>query len=974
MSIAWKWNMALKYLSSIFVVAMVCSTALAAHTGTVDITSTNLVDGVASSLTLSFSNHDHETNGLWVAFGQEDSETTNGWDVVRFLATVPPEMDSYTFTLPAGWGSETLRAVRFFLSEVPYEVDCTLTDLRSDKASASVAQGMILKDFTLTGSDRVQTRVSFDTISPGRAQGVFCARPGDGKATVPYFNVFLLDGGKFRLDYNATTVSSGTKRAANTFYDLDASRGDGLVVNGVSDVAAPVASRWFDEEASGTPFLFCGKTTALSSQAKMKMAYFRVLSSTGAVRLDLVPVLKNGEPVFYDLVGRTFYSSFTGNSNFRPLSAGDRIESEDPFFATVGYQVPKPTGTTVFATPVPLTLAANYVNPDGGILLGPAPLTLTGQSDFGGRFTVSNGTLVAAFGQGLAATDNLLLAGGAYCSPNGMVTTALGTAGGQIAFDEQSHGGFSAEQGDLTVNIGGTGAPLTYAGAPRVLILNDENATGTLRLENPIALTATISITNSAAPVILSAPITGARNSNSVYTWGVNQGPGRLIFAANNSFMTFYQRGGNSVFPAGTTNILGGNFYVEGGTLLMTNTVLKLQNEATLANGFRVYRGETSIYDSELVCRQMAVGQNKDQPTANAGSVKFVASTVQVNGDLGIEKSAGSAALELRGGSRMTVTGKSSLKQRNIYVRDSYLKLAQGLDFDGDGGTARCTVFAGGVLETKTMRRVDKDQNKRNCEAVFNGGTFRQISEAGTFFDGLTSIYVVGSTGGVFDSAYDTAFSSPLVASSSSLGYSNAWNYSPVDYLTAPALVKSGTGTLTISGTNTYTCATAVEGGTLALSEEAKLPETTVVRLGGGTLDLGGTEQTVRAVVSMGTVGGVSNGALTVTEGIAPGGVGQVGTLNVAATLSGMFLCDVRANGSCDCINATGTLDLSMVDLVLGDGSTFPAGAQARSLQIVKGTTTGSFHSVPQLPVGWNVFVRPSGVFLSRSGLVIIVR
>ncbi|MDO5320185.1 MAG: autotransporter-associated beta strand repeat-containing protein [bacterium] len=967
-------NMALKYLSGVFCVAMVCSTVQAAHTGTIDIASTNLVGGVASSLALSFGNHAHETNGLWVAFGQAGSETTNGWDCVRFLATVPPAMDSYTFDLPAGWGSETLCAVRFFLSEVPYEVDCTLSDLRSDKASGSVVQGMALKDFTLTGADRVQTRVSFDTIKPGRAQGVFCARPGDGTAKAPYFNVFLLDGGKFRLDYNASTVGSSKTRAANTFYDLDVSRDGGLVVNGETDVAAPVASRWFDTAASGTPFLFCGKTTAVSSAAKMKMAYFRVLSFTGEVRLDLVPVLKGGEPVFYDVVGKRFYSSLTGVSGCQPLSAGERVESADPFFASVGYQVPKPTGTTVFATPVPLALASNYVNPEGGILLGPAPLTLTGQNDFGGRFTVSNGTLVAAFGQGLGATDNLLLAGGAYCSPDGTVTTSLGTAGGQIAFDEQTHGGFSAVKGNLTVNLGGTGAPLTYAGAPRVLILNDESATGTLRVENPIALTATISITNSAAPAVLTAPITGDRRSNSLYTWGEDQGAGQLVFAANNSFMTFYQRGGNSVFPAGTTNILGGNFYVEGGTLLMTNTVLKLQNEATLANGFRVYRGETSVYDSELSCRQMVVGQNKNQPTVNAGTVKFVASTVEVKGELDIEKSSGSAALDLRGGSRMTVTGKSSLKQRNIYVRDSFLKLAQGLDFDGDGGTARCTVFAGGVLETKTLRRVDKEPYQRNCEIVFHGGTIRQISASETFCDGLTSIYVVGSTGGVFDSAFGTRFSSPLVLASSSLGYSNAWNYSPADYLTAPAFVKTGEGTLTISGTNTYTCATAVEGGTLALSEEAKLPASTVVRLGGGTLDLGGTEQTVRAVVSTGMVGCVSNGALTVTDGICPGGVGQVGTLNVAATLNGTFLCDVRANGTCDCINATGTLDLSTVDLVLGEGSAFPAGAQARSLQIVKGATTGSFRTVPHLPANWNVFVRPSGVFLSRSGLVIIVR
>lgn len=959
-------------------VALLAGGAWGAHTGTVEIAATNVVDGVARSVTLAFANHANETNGLWVVYGREDAgETTNGWDVVRFLATVPPEMDSYDYTLPLGWGGEMAHAIRFILSEVPYLVDCTLTDLRSDKASKNAAQAVILDGFTLNGSDRVYVRASFDTINPGRAQGVFCARPANGDSTkTPYFNVFLLDGGKFRLDYNNKMTTETTVRAAKQVYEIEASQA-GLFVNGTQAVETSATA--FSDAACGTPYLFVGKTTALSSQAKMWLLSFKVYSSAGALRLDLVPVLKDGVPALYDTVKGTFYYSYLKTSGFQELTAGTRIESANPFFASAAYEVEVAAGPTVFVTPEPRTLSAAYVNSDGGILLGTSVLTLTGANDFGGRFVVSNGTLVADFGQGLAATDNLVLAGGAYGGWNGQVTQSLGAGGGEISFASGLAGGFSAVTGDLTVNIGGAGAPfvLDASAPPGTLLLNDANATGTLTFQNPVTLVGTVNVRNDGAPAVFAEAVIGDRGEHggTLYVYGDYTSGGQLVFAKGISGKTYYQKGGNVVFPAGTTNVFGGNFYVEGGTFLLTNAVVRMVDEAVLANGFRIYRGPARVVGSVVECRELRVGQDGDQPGSNQGTLFLSGSTLTVKGAATIFRGSGSAALQLENGSQVSVSGDINFAQRNIYVNNGKLTVTGGILCNGKAGTARCTVASGGVLEVKHVSRTNvTPETGHNGEFVFNGGLVRQTKDYGTFFNNMTKLYVVGSKGGVFESDFDTMFTSPLVTSDSSLGYSNMWNYQPSAYLTAPALIKRGAGTLTIMGTNTFACALAVEGGTLALAPDTKLPSGTVLRLGSGNFDLGGQAQTVRAIVSTGTVGAVSNGSLTVTEGVYPGGAGTVGTLNVDATLAGTLVCDVRADGTCDALQATGTLDLSNLDLTLGDGAAFSAAQNAKSLPIVVGATTGAFRSQPALPSGWAVSVRSAGVFLARSGLLLVIR
>lgn len=172
------------------------------------------------------------------------------------------------------------------------------------------------------------------------------------------------------------------------------------------------------------------------------------------------------------------------------------------------------------------------------------------------------------------------------------------------------------------------------------------------------------------------------------------------------------------------------------------------------------------------------------------------------------------------------------------------------------------------------------------------------------------------------------------------------------------AVTKTGSGILTLSGTNTYTGATAVNAGTLLVN--GSLGATVVTVGASGTL--GGT----------GTIGG----ATTVNGSLAPGASPGVLTFSSTLTLAGTT--NLELNGSTrgttyDGINVAGALTYGGT-LNVTFGSSFLAGGESFSLftaadgTSIPASVTGSFASINLLGGYTGSLTNNSGVWTGTIG------
>jgi autotransporter-associated beta strand protein len=148
---------------------------------------------------------------------------------------------------------------------------------------------------------------------------------------------------------------------------------------------------------------------------------------------------------------------------------------------------------------------------------------------------------------------------------------------------------------------------------------------------------------------------------------------------------------------------------------------------------------------------------------------------------------------------------------------------------------------------------------------------------------------------------------------------------------------KTGTGTWTLTGTNSYTGTTAVNEGTLQVNGDQSLASGTVTVAGGAVLGGGGT------------IGGTLNATSGST--VSPGtGIGTL-TTTAPATLSGTLDIELNATTT-DRLTVGGSLNLSGATLEISE---LAAAAQPVYVIASYGLLTGTFASVTGLPAGYSV-------------------
>ncbi|WP_245321786.1 autotransporter outer membrane beta-barrel domain-containing protein [Bradyrhizobium sp. LTSPM299] len=161
------------------------------------------------------------------------------------------------------------------------------------------------------------------------------------------------------------------------------------------------------------------------------------------------------------------------------------------------------------------------------------------------------------------------------------------------------------------------------------------------------------------------------------------------------------------------------------------------------------------------------------------------------------------------------------------------------------------------------------------------------------------------------------------VDGSSSLSFTQTASVALSNVITGTGgIAQIGTGTLTLSASNTYSGGTIVNAGTLQLSGPGTLGATsgTTTVNTGGTLDLGGTTQTQAALnLAGGTLqNGSLNAPITSTGGIISG-ISGTASLNVTGGTTLVSGIDTFTGGT-TVTNATLTVNGSLSDPTIGAG------------------------------------------------------
>lgn len=170
-----------------------------------------------------------------------------------------------------------------------------------------------------------------------------------------------------------------------------------------------------------------------------------------------------------------------------------------------------------------------------------------------------------------------------------------------------------------------------------------------------------------------------------------------------------------------------------------------------------------------------------------------------------------------------------------------------GVTLGKDGGNGTVNLNSGSLSATSVARAGG------TATVNLNGGTLTELTNSTTFMQGLTLVNVRDGGAMVNDGGYAATIGQALLHSTID-----------GDNVTDGGLIKSGAGTLTLSGANSYNGPTTVASGTLLLGS-------------GGHID--GTVQANAGA----TFGGSGSAASTVTiangASLAPGGPGTAGTL-----------------------------------------------------------------------------------------------
>jgi autotransporter-associated beta strand protein len=407
--------------------------------------------------------------------------------------------------------------------------------------------------------------------------------------------------------------------------------------------------------------------------------------------------------------------------------------------------------------------------------------------------------------------------------------------------------------GDPTFYVNGASSITGPTGNGDVVVLGTTNAaTDVLTITSSSSYVGTTQVGDGTTGVTLKAGAGGAFDNTSAFTVntnavldlnGINQTIGSLTgtgtVESNNGAATLTTGGDNS-----SLTIFSGNLIDGGGTLGLT----KSGSGAFALSGDNTYSGATTVSSGALAAASTTAFSTNSAFTVNA--------TLDLNGyNQTIGSLAGNGIVTNTGGTTATLTtggnnAPTTTFSGNLINGTSALGLTKSgsgiFILSGNNTYSGTTTVSAGTLQAGST----------TAFSTTSAFVVNATLDLGGFNQTLTSL--AGSNSGIVTNSGGSAVTL-TVGDTTSTGYYGQI----VDGTGGIALTKVGNGTLTLFGNNTYSGATTITAGTLALSGSGSIASSSGVA-DAGTFDISGTTSGA-SIKTLSGAGNVTLGTQTLT-------------------------------------------------------------------------------------------------------------
>lgn len=527
------------------------------------------------------------------------------------------------------------------------------------------------------------------------------------------------------------------------------------------------------------------------------------------------------------------------------------------------------------------------------------PISNTYTPDSGvSNTTVSASTLIAALNSSTSVTITTTNSGTSGAGTGNItISSPIAKTGGNGITLTLNAAGSIAVNADLSSNSGAFNLTLNAG--------NSISGTGNLFLNN-----GTVTFNTAAGAGTYSGIISGGRSSVASGTGGVTKsGAGTLTLSGVNSYtgVTRISAGTLIVSNIGNGGVAGNmgqatssasNWLLDGGTLQYSGATAATDRAFTLSTGktstievtagsnltisgasatttggltksgggtltlasASTFSGTTTVSSGTLVLSHSLALQNSTLSLGiGAGSLSFASLTTATLGAL-----SGSGNLTLANDSNLAVAltvGQNNLSTAYLGVLSgagSLIKAGSGmLTLSGANTYTGATTVNAGILKAGVA-------SVSGTSGAFGKGSSVTLSNTSAVALDITGFNTeIGSLSGGGTNGGNVT----LGAATLTVGDGNSTSFAGVISGTG-GLTKQGAGTLTLSGTNTFTGLTTISAGTLATSGAEKLSDSTaLVVASGATLTLGGNETIGSLADVSGSGGAVAVGSFTLATG-----------------------------------------------------------------------------------------------------------